>query len=151
MAKADKWRRIADKYRGMPDNFGLREYTVSVIVSAFDNDQLDGGRVEAKPIPILINGKHSPKVRFPSQRELALSMAGVGSCIVGPFTPYYGSGGIPRGYLDGSNVERDCSLLQFLVTGPNFPTGCLHRLSKFQVDRALQVVLELMPVEQRSL
>lgn len=148
MSAADEWRAIADEIRAIPAEFGLREYTVSVIVSEYTGDELGDGSKTATSMPILVAGTANPKVRFPSNNEIALGAVSLGTVIVGPFTPFYGSGGIPRGTLDGSDVERDKQLLQFWIQGPNYPTGCAFRLNKYQPDRALRVTLELVPVEQ---
>jgi len=147
MRTVDRYRKIADRCRAIPAKFGLREYDVSILVVGYTGDSLGEGTVSDTETKLTVYKGAPPKVRFPSQREIALGMAGLGTCIVGPFTPYYGVGGIPRGWLDGSNLERDKQMLQFWVIGPNFPNGCAHRLDKFQVDKALQVKLELVQVE----
>lgn len=146
MPSANYYRRIADKARGIPARHGLREYSIDVLVISYSGTYPGDGTLTDSSTSIKVGSIHNPKVRFPSQREIALGMAGLGSCIVGPFTPDYGSGGVPRDILDGTNLTQG-QMLQFWIVGPNFPNGCAHRLSKFQVDRALQVQLELIQVE----
>lgn len=145
----ESFRRLADHIRALPGHkaFGLREYEITVDIVGYTGDSLGEGIIADREMRLTVYGGVPPKIRFPSQREIALGMAGLGTCIVGPFTPFYGSGGIPRGWLDGTDILRDKELLQFWIVGPNFPNGCAHRLDKFQVDKALQIKLELIQVE----
>jgi hypothetical protein len=146
MALADKWRRIADKYRALPAKFGLREYTVKVLNIGYTGANPGDGTLYDTETAITVGGGYPPKVRFPSQQEIALNMAGLGDCFVGPFTPNYGTGGVDRSLLD-SLMSDDYTMLQFWVQGPNFPNGVAMRIKKRQVDSALRIVLQCQVVE----
>lgn len=150
MATADRWRRIADKCRKIPAKFGLREYTVAILNIGFEGADIGDGMLFDREIPITVDGGYPPKVRFPAQNEMALGGSGLGLCIIGPFTPAYGTGGVLRGLLDGSLLHTDEKMLQFWVKGPNFPNGVAMRIHKRQVDSALRITLELMVVEESA-
>lgn len=147
MAQADKWRRIADKHRALPAKFGLREHTVSLITRITSGESLPWSApgVETRT-PITVKGGYTPKVRFPSQREIALGMMSMGSVVIGPFTPDYGSGGIDRTLFDGSQQMVGDGLL-IEVTGPQFPNGARFRSKNINLDRALRVTMVCNPVE----
>ena len=146
MALADKWRRIADKHRALPAKFGLREYTVKVLNIGYTGTNPGDGQLYDTETPITVSGGYPPKVRFPSQQEIALGMAGLGDCFIGPFTPSYGDGGVERSLLDSLQSD-DYTMLQFWVQGPNFPNGVSMRIKKRQVDSALRIVLQCQVVE----
>lgn len=149
MARADKWRKIVDRYRGLPDHYGLREYTVKVLNIAYTGALPGDGTLIDDEYPIRDNAGRSPKVRFPSQKEIALGMAGLGSCVIGPITPFYGSGGVHRELID-TIQSQNFKMLQLWVQGPNFPHGVAMRIDRRQVDRALQIVLECLVVEESA-
>lgn len=147
MSFADEFRQIADECRAIPNEFGLREHTVDVIVT-----QTSGGVPWADEsgqqtiTPITVYGGAPPKVRFPTQREISLGMMSEGSVTVGPFTPDYGVGGIDRELFTGSQLETGDGYA-VRITGPQHPNGCMYRVKNSNVDRALQVTLVCVPVE----
>jgi hypothetical protein len=146
MALADKWRRIADKHRALPAKFGLREYTVSILNVGYTGANPGDGTLYDTETAITVGPGYPVKVRFPSQKEIALEMAGLGSCFIGPFTPHYGDGGVSRDLLD--SIQSDSyQMLQLWVKGPNFPNGVAMRINKRQVDSALRIILECVVVE----
>ena len=151
MAVIDSFRRIADKCRAIPNSFGLREYTVKVLNLSYNSDNTGDGDMFEEEFEITVGNGAPPKVRFPSQQEIALGFVGNGDVIIGPFTPAYdngtgGTGGILRALLDGSLVEKG-DMLQLWIQGPQYPNGVAHRIKKYQVDKALRIVLVAEQVE----
>jgi hypothetical protein len=144
---ANVFRRIADRARAIPAKFGLREHTVTLITRLTSGAGLpwDAPGIE-KRTPITVSGGAAPKVRFPSQREIALGMMSMGSVVIGPFTPDYGSGGIDRSLFDGSQMATGDGLL-IEVTGPQFPSGARFRSKNINLDRALHVTMVCNPVD----
>lgn len=146
MAPSDKYRRIADRARAIPARFGLREYTVEAWVTEYSGAFPGSGASVISKTPLTVGNGVPPKVRFPSQQEIAVGGASIGQAFVGPLTPDYGSGGVMRSLLDGSTLETG-QMLQIYVIGPAYPTGCLFREHQFNVDRALRLQLVLMQAE----
>jgi hypothetical protein len=147
MARADKWRRIADRFRDIPSRFGLREYVVERWLTTTSGDLIGSGMrvVDKTPLYVGQRGEY-PKVRFPSQKEIAALGPAIGECYVGPLTPDYGVGGLTRKIFDGSLVEPG-QLIQVYLQGPNYPEGALFRQHQFNVDHALNMTLVLMQSE----
>ena len=145
MATADKWRRIADKIRKVPSTFGLREHTVSLVRSQWTSGELGVGEELTTETPITVYGGAPPKIRFPSQREIALGLMSLGELTIGPFTPDYGPGGIDRGLFNGDGLTRGDGQ-HIKVTGPQHPEGALYRIKNCNVDHALRIVLVCLPV-----
>lgn len=147
MAVIDGFRKIADRLRAIPGNFGLREYTVELHVVMYSDEISGRGRkIRDEKLPITVANGVSPDVKFPTQAEVAWGFAGQGLAIVGPFTPQYSTdggvtvGGVARELLDGTDAQRG-AICRIVITGPNFPNGCYHRIQKYQVDNPLEVVL----------
>jgi hypothetical protein len=144
------FRKLADSIRSIPADFGLREHSATLVWHDFSGDSLGEGLEVQTAHPILVNGAN-PKVRFPSQKEIALGLMSKGQCTVGPFTPEYDTGGIDRDLLNGSIMPSGApmpvgSLLLVKVQGPQCPDGILHRIANCNVDRALRVTLTCDPV-----
>lgn len=146
MAASDKYRRIADRYRALPDKFGLREHTVTLVYSRWTGGRIGEGEEELTEYPITVGSGAPPKVRFPSQREIALGAMSEGSVSIGPFTPEYGTGGVKRSMFDCSTLKPGEGM-HIRVMGPQHPTGCLYRIKNNNVDRALRVTLTCIPAE----
>jgi len=148
-SRADRFRRIADRCRALPGRFGLREHAVYLVRSSWSGASFGEGVEETVSTPIRVgpSGSYPPKVRFPSQRELALGLMGEGDCEIGPFTPLYGPGGFDREELNGSKLSAGEGL-HIRVIGPQTPEpGVLYRIKNVNVDRALRVTMVCKPAE----
>jgi hypothetical protein len=144
-SRADRFRRIADRCRAKPGQFGLREHAVYLVRSSWSGASFGEGFQEETQVPIQVAKQCSPKVRFPSQRELALGMMGEGDLEIGPFTPNYGPGGFDRDDLNGSKLDAGEALL-VRVIGPQAPApGVSYRIKNVNVDRALRVTMVCKP------
>lgn len=151
MSLADEFRAIADECRNIPSEFGLREHAVSLVFTRTTSGlPWDGDEVSTE-VAVTHPGGGNPKVRFPSQKELALGLMSIGSVTVGPITPEYLSGALPggldRSLFNGSQLEIG-DMMQVKITGPQHPTGCLYRIRNSNVDRALRVTWICVPVEE---
>jgi hypothetical protein len=145
----EAFRKLADTLRALPANpaFGLREYTVELNVKNY-NERIAGRGdvIKNLTVPITVANGAPPQVQFPSNMEVALGLTGLGLAVVGPFTPQYSTdggatlGGVSRSILDGT-AEKTGAIVRLLIKGPNFPTGCWHRIHKLQVDAPLAVLL----------
>ena len=144
---ATSFRRLADTCRRIPSAFGLREHTVALVVTQTTGSlpwSDEGGRETVTPITVY--GGASPKVSFPTQREISLGMMSEGSVTVGPFTPDYGTGGVDRDLFTGSQLSTGDGYA-IRITGPQHPKGCSYRVKNCNVDHALRVTLICVPVE----
>jgi hypothetical protein len=145
--RADRFRRIADRCRGIPGQLGLREHAVFLVQSSWDGASLGDGNETTVSTPIHVGRGQNPKVRFPSQREVALGLMGMGDLEIGPFTPKFGGGGVDRSTLNGSLLAPGDGL-HVRVIGPQMPApGSLFRIKNVNVDRALRVTMICKPAE----
>jgi hypothetical protein len=145
MSAADEFRAIADECRAIPAEFGLREHTASIVTTVWSGAQPGDGDETEFLAPITVAGGAPPKVRFPSQKEIALGFYAAGQVVIGPFTPSYGTGGVDRNSFNGSTLQTYDGL-QIRVTGPQCPKGALYRVDNSNVDHALHVTLTCSPV-----
>lgn len=147
MSKADRFRRIADRCRSIPGrSFGLREHSVTIVYSTWTGGTLGEGEQETTEIQVTSPGGHNPKVKFPSQREIALGLMSEGQVVIGPVTPFYGPGGMDRDLLNGSQMSANESL-HLRITGPQCPDGVLYRLKNVDTDQAIHVMITAVPAE----
>jgi hypothetical protein len=124
---------------------GLRPYSVSVITRTRSGDYGLQGSEVTETVTITESGGYPPKVRFLSDKELALGDLASGSVEVGPITPSHSGGGTLLATLTGDSLENR-QLYHFRITGPEFPDGQLFRLVNVKSDRALHYKLTISPV-----
>jgi hypothetical protein len=150
--EADDFRAIADECRAIPAEFGLREHSVDIVVTTWSGERVGEGSSTRVDYPILVGGAN-PKVRFPSQKEIAIGLMSDGEVRIGPFTPSYGSGGVVRqrfGGIFGGAALGPNQTWHYRVTGPTCPNGILYRQRNTNTDRALQIVAIGSPVGEES-
>lgn len=142
---ANSFRALADGFRSLPAEFGLREHTTSIVVKSWPTGTIGKGAAHVELHPILVNGEN-PKVAFPSQREIAMGLASLGQVTIGPFTPKFS---------DAGGVERDLTTLLFAgdslqlrITGPQCPGGVDYVSKNVNLDRALRVTITALPSTQ---
>jgi hypothetical protein len=141
---ADPWRSIAYSVRNIPASFGLRQYSVSVVIGTWSGDHVGDGDLNEQITPILESGGTNPKVRFMNEEQRTLSGMEIGSCEVGPITPDFGSNGTPLSYLLPT-VESG-ETVHALITGPQFPNGAKFSIKKVETDHALHWKMLCEPV-----
>lgn len=142
---ADPWRSIAYSIRSIPAQFGLRQYSVSILIGTWSEEHVGDGDLEEQLIPILENGGTNPKVRFMNEERRALSGMEIGSCEVGPITPDFGSGGTSLANL--FPVVASGETVDVIITGPQFPNGAKFSIKKVETYRALHWTLLCEPVK----
>lgn len=139
----DDFRELADGVRGIPADFGLREHSATLLWDTWTGDQPGEGTQTQLSTPLLVDGKN-PKVRWLSEKEVAISGLPIGTIEVGPITPDFGTGGISLATLLGTaKSQGDVRLVQ--IIGPRLPAGARYRVSQAKCDRALRVILQLDP------
>lgn len=142
---ADPWRSIAYSVRSIPAQFGLRQYSTSILKGSWTGEHVgDGVRTDVLD-PILENGSTNPKLRFMNEEKRALAGMEIGSCEVGPITPDFGSNGTALSRLLPSLENGET--VHVVITGPQFPNGSLFSVKKVETDRALHWTLLCEPVK----
>ena len=91
------------------------------------------------------NNGNPPKVRWLSQKELALGSLPTGSVEIGPITPDFSGGGTALSNFDGSALAEG-ETLHIEITGPRHPTGALYSVAEIRADRALHWTIVAAPV-----
>jgi hypothetical protein len=145
MSFADDIKPLLNSIRGIPGQFGLRPYSVDIVIRRKAGKYgLDGSASEVSRIT-LSEGGYPPKVRILNDEELALGGLGRGALQVGPITPDFLTGGASFAEITAS-AAQDHDLVHFEVTGPAHPNGARYRLIDAQSDRAMHWMLRLAPV-----
>jgi hypothetical protein len=145
---ADPWRKIVNDIRSViPAQFGLREFSVFVVVT-----QYSGAQQRGEPISIttqILNNGANPKVRSLTDEERAIGGFPSGTMLVGPITPEYtdgtGTGGTPYSTL--SPELQDGETLNYVITGPGHPEiGSRYEVEDIDTDAALRFMVTLRSV-----
>lgn len=141
---ADPWRAIAYSIRSLPASFGLRQYSISIVIGTWSGSHVGDGDRNEQLIPILENGGTNPKIRFVSEEQRALSGMEIGSCLVGPITPDFGSNGTALSDLLPAVANGET--VHAIITGPQFPNGAKFSIKKVETDHALHWSMTCEPV-----
>lgn len=141
---ADPWRSIVYSFRSLPAQFGLRQYSTSIVTGTWSGDHIGDGDTVTTLTPILENGGTNPKLRFMNEEERTLSGMEVGSCEIGPITPDFGSNGTALSDLLPATANGET--VHVIITGPKFPNGAKFEIKKIETDRALHWTLLCEPV-----
>ncbi len=142
---ADSWRAIAYSLRDLPAQFGLRPYSVAVVIGTWSGNHVGDGELTEVTTPIVEKSNSNPKVRFMNEEQRTLSGMEVGSVEVGPITPDFGSSGTPLTHL--LPVVTASQTVHAIITGPQFPDGALFSIKKVETDRALHWTMLCEPVK----
>ena len=147
--RRDGYRALADRIRAIPGrDFGLRPYTVSVVLRYHSGENAGDGDAVDVATPLEVGGQ-PPKVRFANDEERALGNLPAGSLDVGPITPEHVSpgtagGGLAWDVITGAAAIAGTEVL-YLVTGPEFPGGALYAKVGGDSARGLRYTLRLAP------
>lgn len=145
MALADDLKAIVWSVRAIPNQLGLRPYSVSLVSGINLGDHTGDAAGSYPEIPIVESGGAPPKCRQLSDEEVAMANMGAGLWKIGPFTPYFATGGTDIADLLGKNLDRgDTQYVK--LTGPAYPSGALFRIAKVEHDHALHYELTVAPV-----
>lgn len=146
MRRADSWRRLAEGLRGLPGSFGLREHSVEIVLSARVGGRTAvGDRIEAFRKTIIVGG-YNPKVKFPSQKDLASGMLSMGQILIGPITPEFldelgeHAGGTTVSLLDRTKILIS-NTLHLIVTGPSHPSGAKYTIENINAEKAIRFTI----------
>lgn len=142
---ADPWRAIAYSFRHIPAQFGLRQYSTSIVIGTWSGDHVGDGDPNDELIPILEKDGTNPKLRFMNAEQRALSGMEIGSCEVGPITPDFGSSGTSLLML--KPVVSNGETVHAIITGPEFPDGAKFSIKKIETDKALHWTILCEPVK----
>lgn len=141
MANVDNFRRIAERARGIPGRFGLREHSVDVVHTWWDGENGGARGNKNESVTRLLVGGYNPKVSFPSQRDIALNLMSFGTITIGPFTPQTLDGlGISRDLINRDPMELS-DTLHLIVTGPQHPEGCKYKIQNVNVEKAIHFTI----------
>ena len=140
---ADSWRALAYSVRNIPAQFGLRQYSISIVVETWSGKHIGDGDKFEKVTPILENGGTNPKLTFMNEEQRALAGLEVGSCEIGPITPDFGANGTPLSDLLPTVKAHEA--VYAIVTGPRFPNGAKFAIKKVETDHALHWTVVLEP------
>lgn len=136
-------RRIADMARKIPGKMGLREYAVTLEWSEWSGDLPGEGAAATRTLRVLC-GDQNPKVRWASEKEIAIGTVPEGAIEIGPFTPPYEDGGYDVAAIVGSGLITG-QTRYLTVTGPRLPCGARYRVTRIGSDHALRVTLTAVP------
>jgi hypothetical protein len=146
---ANDFRELADDIRSIPGEFGLREYRSFLVRKPWTGTHPGDGDEMPEIIPLTVGNGANPKVRFPSQKEVALGMMASGTMMFGPLTPAYGTGGTDRASLDGSQLEPGVGqIIRVYEPDAVVPGGDStdYEVVRRNVDHALRITLQCSPV-----
>lgn len=134
--------------RAIPGQFGLRVHTVDVRVTTWTGAHPgDGAEYDVTTTPITESDGQPPKVRFLTDEEIAVGQLATGTVEVGPITPSHGTdGGTDLAVL---KPEDEGTVVHYILTGPEFPTGAVFERHAIKTDRALHYMLTLRPVSEK--
>lgn len=146
-AVRDSLRQLAWNIRAIPGrDFGIRPYTLHVRVTTYAGDHVGDGTETATTTPITEADGQPPKVRFLNDEQRALGGLPDGTVEVGPITPSHPGGGTDLAILTPST---EGTVVHYILTGPEHPTGASYLLHAVKTDRALRYMLTLKPVAEK--
>lgn len=142
---ADPWRSIAWSIRSLPAQFGLRQYSISIVTGTWSGDHVGDGDLEEQIVPILENDGTNPKFTWVGEEERLLNNLEVGAVKIGPITPNFGANGTPLSNLLPAVAGGEQVLA--LITGPRFPNGARFSVKKVDTSHMIHWMLTCEPVK----
>lgn len=136
-------RKLAYNLRRLPgERFGIRPYTVAVLIREWDGGEVGQGTLTETLTPIVEANGQPPKVHWLTSEELAVGGLPAGTVEIGPVTPDFPGGGTTLATLQPD--LDDSSELFYVLTGPEYPSGGKFRLTGVRTDRTFgyRVTLE---------
>jgi len=131
LSASDRYRRIADRVRRIPDQYGVRPFRVFLRLETWSGGETGVGTattVETEITP-------RPKVRHANPREIALGLCQGGDYVVGPFTPSYVGGGFPVSALSPTTTEGQT--LSLVLRNEHTGDAEVCRITQIHEDAAL--------------
>lgn len=143
MSFRDDLRTVVAEIRSIPNEFGVRPYSVAVRVNEWSGDERgDGDQTSTKTSTTTAiteaNGA-PPKVRWLTDEQLALAGVEHGAELieVGPITP--------GNTLHATITQTPTNgTVEWIVTGPRYPSGAIFTMKELKDHRGYQfrVVLQ---------
>jgi hypothetical protein len=124
MAARDSFRRIANRCRAIPGQFGLRPWRVYLDTSSWSGPTHAGDGTESTTAVELLESGQPPKAREASSKAVALGYAEAGQWTVGPITPVLGA-------------SWSALLASAVTTGQTFRVRLVHDETGDQIDLAV--------------
>lgn len=144
-ARAAHYQAIANRYRALPGDYGLRPHMVEIIHMAYSAPHFGNGALTETLIPIYEARNTSPKVRQLSAEEMAVGNFSSGTLEIGPITASFA---LQLRDVNGEALEFNEGML-IRITGPMFPRGHKFSVIRITADRALHYKLTVAPTEQQ--
>lgn len=148
-------RAVVDACRGIMGELGFREHSVTLVRTVWTGERPGLGQPqETERTPITVGNGQNPKVKFPSQRDIALNMMSLGTIEIGPVTPEFFNligahlGGIVEGLTDRTTFQKG-ETLHIEVRGPQHPNGAKYKIENTDSNRALRRIIRCSQVTGR--
>lgn len=143
----DSLRKAVYRIRAIPNNYGLRPYTITIVNRTHTGTYAGEGTATDTETALTEHGGAPPKVREANDEQMALGNLPRGTLIVGPITPDHPGGGTSAAtLLAQAAANRD--EFYYRVTGPGDSDGALYRLHSISTDRGYHYTLQLTPVSE---
>ncbi len=115
---------IIDSIRSIPEDFGIRLWTCTIRINAWDGGRLGVGNRLSTDVPLVLGNGRRPKIRELTTAEVIASggVITAGTYEIGPLTPGIGGGALLT-YFDPSYTDVSAKELLFLIAGEGLPTG----------------------------
>jgi hypothetical protein len=135
-------RKLANHLRALPGRMGIRPYSIEVQVTTSAGAELgEGAQTVVTTLITEANGQ-PPKVRWLSNKEIALGGYEDGTVEVGPITPDFPGGGTAIATLHPNPAVN--STVRVVLRGPDYgANGARFRLQNLRHERFCQYVLVL--------
>jgi hypothetical protein len=143
-ARRDRYQRIANRARRIPNEHGLRPHTVVLIDARTSGGDYtgDGSRWEMETV-IQHKGGGAPRVRWPKDQDVMMGVVPKGQATIGPITSDF-TGHETLEKLVGDNLETGAVRL-LRITGPMHPRGADYRITSVKSERALHYLITAEP------
>jgi hypothetical protein len=145
MALADDLKPLLTNIRAIPGSLGLRPHTVAIVETDWSGEHTGEGEKAQFQTSITEADGQPPKVRWLSDKELAVAGLPDGSVQIGPITPSNGTIGTLLATLSGTAMLAG-QTRHVLITGPKHPNGALYVIREISADHALHYTMRVTPV-----
>ena len=135
-------RAALNRIRAIPGALGLRTYSVAVEVTTWSGAELGEGVGTVVLTPVVERNGQPPKVRWLSNREIALGGYEDGTVEVGPITPDFPGGGIALATLHPNPPVN--TTVRWILYGPQYgAAGGRFRVRNVTHEKALHYSVTL--------
>jgi len=141
MSFRDSLRELCHSIRAIPGQLGIRPYSVAAVSACWSGDERGEGIEDETSIAITEADGQPPKVRELSSEQLAVGGYDKGTIEVGPITPDFPGSGTLLSTLEQD--PEDNTLVYFIITGPEYPSGQRFVLVELKTDRAFHYKMTL--------